>query len=192
MVFTIVDIETTGLSHYRHKIIEIGAAKFSGKRVVDRFESLVNPGVEIPSFISSFTGIDDEMVSGAPEIGDVLPEFRAFLSGDVFVAHNASFDFRFLDFSFRENFGKSMMNDRLCTRKLANRIVYDLPSKKLCHVCEHLGIRNLKAHRAMGDVMATAKVLKKFLEALDKKGVSGEGVLRFQDMPCWKARKVFE
>lgn len=191
MEFTIVDIETTGLSAHRHKIIEIGAAKVRNRKIVDEFESLINPNVRIPRFITGLTGIDNEMVEDAPEIDEVLPKFNRFLSNDVFVAHNASFDYKFLDFAFQDTLFKIMKNHKLCTRKLANRLIPELPSKKLGYICEHFEIVNEQAHRALGDVRATACVLNNFLDILEKRNIKDiDSVLKFQDMPCWKARKL--
>src|SRR3989338_1916169 len=149
-MYTVVDIETTGLSRSYHQITEIAALRMRNGRVVDSFESLVNPGVHIPSFITRLTGINNEMVRDAPRIERVLPGFVDFLGKDVFVAHNATFDYGFLEHNARRC-GRELGNARLCTRKLAHRLFPDLERKRLVDLCSHLDVANLRAHRATGD-----------------------------------------
>ena len=86
-MYTVVDIETTGLSKEYHHITEIAAVKIRQGRIVDSYETLINPQVRIPSFITHLTGIDNQMVKHAPMISQVLPSFVDFLGEDVFVAH---------------------------------------------------------------------------------------------------------
>jgi DNA polymerase III epsilon subunit family exonuclease len=86
------------LSPYKHSITEIAAVRFDGDKILDSFQSLVNPERHIPSFITKLTGIDNEMVDSAPLIQNILPEFVDFLGDDVFVAHNISFDLGFLNY----------------------------------------------------------------------------------------------
>ena len=124
MSFTIIDIETTGLSKHTDKITEIAAAKFENGEMVT-FQTLVNPEVRIPRFITELTGITNQMVESAPTINQVLPHFMDFLGDDVFVAHNATFDFGFLDHNLQLHHNKEIENEVLCTRKLANRLVPD-------------------------------------------------------------------
>lgn len=154
----VVDIETTGLSKFYHQIIEIGAVKLKEGKVSEEFHSLVNPGVKIPSFITRLTGINNEMVKDAPALDTVLHEFIGFLGDDIMVAHCATFDYGFLDFSCRKHLGKGLENKRLCTRRLANRLALPVPNKKLGTLCSHFGIRNEDEHRALGDVKATAQL----------------------------------
>ena len=94
--FVVFDIETTGFSPVNDRIIEIGAVKVSGGEVVDRFSAFVNPKVPIPYEIEKLTGIRDEMVLDAPDIEEVLPQFLAFCTDCVLVAHNANFDMSFI------------------------------------------------------------------------------------------------
>lgn len=180
MAFVVVDIETTGLSKNYHKITEVAAVRLSNGVVTNEFHSLVNPQTRIPPFITKLTGIDDTMVKDAPPVHEVIPEFVKFLGDDVFVAHNATFDYGFLSKSAYER-SIILSNDRLCTRKLANRLLPDLPSKRLGMLCRHFNIENERAHRAMGDARATAFVLNNFLEILKARGITErEEVLRFE------------
>ncbi|MBT3405730.1 hypothetical protein HN419_01030 [Candidatus Woesearchaeota archaeon] len=189
--FVVVDIETTGLSAYMHKITEIGAVKVKDGEVVDRFQSLVNPGVKIPRFITRLTGIDDEMVKDAPKISEVIGSFVDFVGEDVFIAHNATFDFKFLSHNAEVHLGEGLNNSRLCTRKLASRILSELPSKKLSSVCEHYDVENESAHRAMGDVNATLEIFFKMCETLRENEIDNfDKIEKFEGMPCYKARSL--
>ena len=177
----VVDIETTGLSRYRHSITEISAIKVKKGKVIDEFNTLVNPECHIPSFITRLTGIDDDLVKDAQKIKKVIPKFETFVSGAVFVAHNAMFDFNFLNHAVSENLGKTLENDILCTCRLARRLLPELPSKRLGCVCEHFEITNEKAHRARGDAVATTQIFNKFVGMMKKKDVKDvESALQFQ------------
>ena len=184
MVFTVIDIETTCLSKSRHQITEIAAARVRNGKITDRFQTLVNPQVRIPSFITKLTGIDNEMVKDAPVIKQALPEFMKFIRDDVFVAHNATFDYGFLNQNMLTHYNQELMNKTLCTRKLANRIYYDLPSKRLDALCSHLNINNEQAHRAMSDVEATVEVFKHMLNNLEERNiVTTKDILKFERAP---------
>jgi DNA polymerase III epsilon subunit family exonuclease len=183
MTFVVLDIETTGLSRYSNKITEIAAVIVKDGKIHDEFHTLVNPEVRIPGFITKLTGIDNAMVKDAPKIRSVMPEFVKFLGDHIIVAHNASFDYGFLDENAVSSIGKGLTNEVLCTRKLANRLVPDLPSKKLSCLCEHFGVSNQQAHRAKGDVYATVEIFNNFLMMLKQKEITApEEILRFQDM----------
>jgi DNA polymerase-3 subunit alpha (Gram-positive type) len=191
--YVVLDIETTGLSKHRHDITEIAAVKYRGGKKKGEFQSLVNPGGHIPSFITRLTGIDDEMVKDAPHISKVLPGFLDFLGDGVIVAHNATFDYGFIHENSLRHLDKGLENERLCTRKLAYRLLPDLYSRKLGVVCEHLDIVNEQAHRAMGDVKATAEIFSKFLAMMAECGVDEkEEVMRFESSPAWKCRRLLE
>jgi DNA polymerase III subunit alpha, Gram-positive type len=184
MTYVIVDIETTGLSKHYHKITEIAAVQINNGEIIKEFQTLINPKVEIPRFITKLTGIDNEMVKDAPTIREIIPAFRKFLGNNIFVAHNATFDHGFIDYNSVYYYNQRIKNKVLCTKKLANRLVYDLPSKKLGALCEHFGIVNKQAHRAMADVYATVAVLNNFLDILKNKGIEKtEDILKFEKMP---------
>ena len=184
MVFTIIDIETTGLSKHYHKITEIAAAKIRNGKIVRSYQTLVNPKVRIPSFITKLTGIDNEMVKDSPTIKQALPSFVRFLGDDVFVAHNATFDFGFLENNLRNHHKYQLLNDRLCTRKLANRLFPMLNRRRLCDLCDHLHINNLQSHRALSDVKATVEVFSHMLGLLNDRGISQvEDIIKFEKSP---------
>jgi len=181
MQFTIIDIETTGLSAYYHNITEIAALKYKKGKIVDEFCTLVNPGVKIPAFITRLTGIDDEMVEGKPKIAKVIPKFNKFLGKSVFVAHNATFDYKFLDEALKNHKGVNLENPKLCTCRLARRLLPELPSKRLSSLCEHFGINNDQAHRARSDALSTSKIFHNFLKMLKEKDIHDiEDMLEFQ------------
>ncbi|MFQ5474972.1 MAG: PolC-type DNA polymerase III [Candidatus Nanoarchaeia archaeon] len=189
--YVVLDIETTGLSRYRHKITEIAAVKYGKGKEVGSFQKLVNPECHIPSFITKLTGIDDDMVKDADTIDEVLPEFLDFLGDSTIVAHNASFDFGFLNVNAQTHLDTHLCNNRLCTRKLANRLLPDLPRKRLGDVCEHFDIQNEQAHRAMGDTRATALVFSSFLEMLREFDISThDDIIRFEKSPKGKFRRA--
>jgi len=180
MTYVVVDIETTGLSKNIHKITEIAGIKTDKGRVVDEFNTLINPEVKIPSFITHLTGINNNMVKDAPVIDDVMPGFCDFLGDSVFVAHNATFDYGFLSVN-AEFAGLEFGNKRLCTRKLATRLVPMLESKRLAALCQHFRIINEKEHRAMGDARATLCVFNNFQAMLKKMGVKEKrDIIRFE------------
>ncbi len=182
--YIVLDIETTGLSRYMHRITEIAAVKVRNEKVIDEFQTLVNPQTHIPRFITTLTGIDNKMVKDAPTIKEVLPEFLNFLGSSTIIAHNATFDYGFIYENAKQHLGVSISNENLCTRKLANRLLPDLPSKRLSALCKQFRIRNRQEHRAMGDAKATKELfskMKKLLERADVKGL--EEIKEFERKP---------
>ena len=165
--YIVLDLETTGLHPYRHGITEIAAVKFDGTNIIETFHTLVNPERHISSGITRLTGITNEMVADAPPISQVMPTFREFVADEYLVGHNVSFDHRFLNHYHYACFGSYLQNETICTMRLSRTHLPDLPNKKLCTVCQHLGIINTQAHRAMSDTLATLEVFKYFLNIED-------------------------
>jgi len=185
--YVIVDIETTWLSKDRHNITEIAAVIFDGKKITKTFQTLINPEKPIPSFITHLTGITNTMVKNAPTIEQALPDFLNFLEDHILVAHNATFDYGFLNHNGIIHLDTPIENHTLCTRKLANRLVPELPSKRLECLCQHFKVNNEQAHRAMGDVMATVKVFEQFLQILKNKGIEEKSqIIEFQNFALYK------
>jgi DNA polymerase-3 subunit epsilon len=170
--FCVVDLETTGGSAGPGTIIEIGAYRMVGRRIVDSFQSLVRPFGPIPRFITGLTSITNEMVAEAPPIERVLPEFREFMGDAVMVAHNAPFDRSFLDFEFRRVFGIGMRNPVLCTLRMTRRFVPSLKRRRLDAVAEHFGLATDGRHRGLGDARMAAEILSIFLEIAEKMGLA--------------------
>ncbi len=180
--FVVTDLETTGVSADKSRILEVGAVKVKGGKIVDRFQSLVNPGVIVPRRITQLTGISNAAVIDAPTIGEVLPAYLDFLGDGVFVAHNVPFDARFVAAEAERLGLPAPPNPRLCTLRLARRILTGLRSKGLGSVANHFGIPINGRHRAMGDADATAQVLLHFLKHLDYQDLrSVDEVLAFQN-----------
>jgi len=169
--FCVVDLETTGGRAGPGTIIEIGAYRMVGPRMVDSFETLVRPQGPIPRFVSGLTSISNEMVAAAPPIEKVLPAFRDFLGSAVLVAHNAAFDFSFLNFEFRRIFGIGLRNPMLCTLRLARRFVPSLRRRRLDLLAEHFGLSTAGRHRGLGDARMAAEILSIFLDIAEKMGI---------------------
>jgi len=156
-----LDFETTGLSPaYGDRITEVAALRIVGDKIVERYVSLINCNVRIPSFISDLTGITQAMVNRAPAASVVVPELLDFIGQDVLAAHNASFDIKFLSAeSTRLGLTPSHAN-LVCSLKLARRVFPGLPSYKLTNLANALGIKfSSQAHRAEADAEVAAKLL---------------------------------
>jgi DNA polymerase-3 subunit epsilon len=156
-----LDFETTGLSPAMgDRITEVAALRIVGGRVTERYVSLVNCGVRIPSFISALTGISQEMVDAAPPAARVVPELIDFIGADALAAHNASFDEKFLK-AEGERMGIGCGHSHLlCSLKLSRRIFPGLPSYKLGQLSGRLGIAfRSAAHRAEADAEVAAEVM---------------------------------
>ena len=180
-MYTIVDIETTGLSRRRHKITEIAALKFNGDQIIGKFETLINPLCNIPPKITRLTGITNEMVSDAPCIEEKIDEFNDFLGDDIFVGHNATFDYNFLDYNLNKCLGNNLNNDKLCTMRLSRRLVPNLPNNKLSTITRFYDLKHENAHRAMADVKVTYRILRKFLNELSKRDIKEpKKIIQFQ------------
>lgn len=158
-VYTVVDIETTGTDVVNDKVTEIGAVKIIDGKIAEEFHTLVNPEIPIPTRIVELTGIDDNMVKNAPIIDDVYGDFFKFVSGTIFVAHNAEFDFRFL-YNVGKKLGYVLTNKTEDTLELARKKLPFLKRHKLNFVCEHYGI-TFNHHRALDDAQATAEAFLK-------------------------------
>ncbi len=167
--FCVVDVETTGLSPRYNGIIEIGLVKVSGLKIVDRYHSYVNPGKDIPYFITQLTGITNEDVYDAPFFEDIADEIVEFVGDDILTAHNFTFDNSFLNKEFRYCGKEPIENLNLCTLKLSRRLFPMLRSKSLGVVCNHLRLKNTKEHSALGDAEVTAKLLIKIIKELNSK-----------------------
>lgn len=157
--YTIVDIETTGLSPMKSEIIELSAVKVRNDVIVDKFSTLVKPKGCISSFITGLTGISDEMVADAPDIKSVLPKFMEFLKDDCVLGHNVSFDIRFISLNLKKYFSCEFKNSRLDTMVLSRRHC-SLQSHKLENIASHYNICTDGHHRAMNDCIMTFEVYK--------------------------------
>ncbi|MBC7087325.1 MAG: PolC-type DNA polymerase III [Tissierellales bacterium] len=168
--FVVFDIETTGLSPRTDKITEIGAVKIKDGLIIDKYEQLINPGIPIPSNITSLTGITDEMVKDMPKIEDIMPEFLNFIGDSILVAHNASFDVSFIRETCN-NMRVELKNAVLDTLELSRALFPNLKSHKLNVIAKFLDVELINHHRAVDDAKATADILIKMLDILKDKDI---------------------
>lgn len=161
-MYTVVDIETTGNGIQGNRITEIALYNLDGDQITDSFSSLVNPGCEIPAFITGLTGITTAMVRRAPTFETLAPQIAAFCEGRVFVAHSVNFDYPIV----REEFaraGQVFQRKKLCTVRLSRKVFPGLRSYSLGKLCSSLDIPLRDRHRAAGDAHATALLLQLIL-----------------------------
>jgi DNA polymerase III subunit epsilon len=163
MLFAIVDIETTGGHASSNGITEIGVVIYDGEKVIQRYETLVNPHQSIPYYIQKLTGITDEMVQLAPSFSEIAPELFELLQGKIFVAHNVNFDYSFLHHQFNV-LGYQLHCPKLCTVRYARKVSPKLASYSLGKLCAHFQIPVQNRHRAGGDANATALLLQLLLK----------------------------
>lgn len=166
----VFDIETTGFSPLKNRIIEIGAVRVEEGRIIDKFSSFVNPDVPIPFEIEKLTGINDNMVLDAPKIDRVLPEFLEFCRGAVMVAHNAGFDISFIKENARQQ-GLEFDPTVLDTVSLARVLLPNLNRFKLDTVAKELKINLANHHRAVDDAGATAEIFVRFIKMLKERDI---------------------
>lgn len=162
-MYAIVDLETTGGYAENHRITEIAICLHDGIQVTQTYHRLVNPGRDIPYYITGLTGITNEMVSDAPYFSEIATEVFDLLQDKIFVAHNAHFDFSFLKREF-ELTGRLWNAKKLCTVRLSRKIIPGLRSYSLGSLADSLGIVIENRHRASGDVEATVKVFDALLQ----------------------------
>lgn len=158
-MYAVVDIETTGGNAKTGKIIEIAVAIFDGNRIIDSFESLINPYRTIPPFITQLTGINEKMILNAPGFHQIAKKFIQITAGCTFVAHNVSFDYSYIKEEYN-SLGYDFNMPKICTLKESRKIFPKLKSHGLGNICKEFNITNNNRHRAMGDVLATVELLK--------------------------------
>ncbi len=162
-MYTIIDIETTGGNFNNGKITEVAIYLHDGKKVVDEFVSLINPEQYIPAYITQLTGITNNMVEEAPRFYEVAKQIVEITKDNIFVAHNAAFDYGFIKAEF-EALGYSFERETLCTVKLSRKLLPGYKSYSLGNICEKLGISNDARHRAAGDALATVSLFEILLK----------------------------
>lgn len=161
--FTAIDIETTGLSYSRCKIIELAAVRYRDGVAVETFQQLVNPNEQLDPFIIRLTGISDEMLENAPDISEALPRFFDFLGNDIVLGHNVGFDAGFISEKSRELGLPPINNDYINTLSLARKVLIGYGVYGLSDVAEYLGVNNLNSHRGVGDAVTAAECYLKML-----------------------------
>jgi len=184
--YCVIDVETTGRSPQWDHIIEVAALKISDGQEVGRFSSLVQPpsmpgGTYVDEFIAALTGITDEMLESAPFAPDVLAEFASFVGDIPVVGHYVGFDINFLYDSFDRYLDRPFSNDYIDSLRIARKLHPEMPHHRLEDLVDLFSITHNDAHRAMGDVEATAECFARLKdEALERYGSEGEFQIAFQ------------
>ncbi len=145
-IYISLDLETTGFEPAFDQVIEIAAIKFQNNQIIDRFETLINPEIEIPSMVSHITGINTELVKNAPTFSEIKQKLSEFLGNYPIIGHNIEFDLNFLEAK-----GIPILNKQIDTLKLSNILLNNLPSLSLETISTHLNIKHEHKHRAMSD-----------------------------------------
>jgi len=163
MRYAIIDIETTGGSPLAEKITEIAIFVHDGEKIVDEYSTLINPERRIPPFITSLTGITNEMVADAPKFFEVAKEIVLRTEDAIFVGHNVNFDYGFVKAEFKA-LGFDYQRKTLDTVRLSRKLIPGHASYSLGKICQDLGIRIEGRHRAAGDALATVKLFEMLLQ----------------------------
>lgn len=174
VTFVVLDLETTGASPGLDAITEIGALKYRGGECLGTFDTLVNPGVPIPPFITVLTGITQSMVLPAPDIDEALPALLEFVGNAVLVGHNFRFDTGFLNAALLRRGADRLDHLRVDTLAVARRLLHgDVPDLRLSTLARHLHVPTEPCHRALADAAATVEVFHSLLERAGTLGVLG-------------------
>lgn len=156
--YVVVDLETTGISPARDRIIEIGAVRVEHGTVTAEYSKLVNPGRPVGGFITGLTGISDEMVGNASPTEAVLPDFLAHLRpSDTIVAHNANFDINFLYDNCMRTLGKPFSYDFIDTLRLSRALFPQERQHRLVDLIQRFGIADEEEHRGLSDALQTVE-----------------------------------
>jgi DNA polymerase-3 subunit epsilon len=187
--FAVVDVETTGMrAQQGGRILEVAVAILDAGTIHLAFAALLDPGIPIPPWVTRLTGITDALVAGRPRFVEVVARLGHALDGGVFVAHNARFDWRFLEAECLAAGVPAPCGKPLCTVRLTRRLVPELRHRGLDHVAAFFGIENPARHRAFGDALATAHVLRALLGRARDRGVETlEDLVLLHDRPRHRA-----
>ena len=169
--FCVFDLETTGGHHDYDKIIEIGMVKIKNLEIVEQADYLLNPEIEIPPFIQKLTAITSLDVEGCPIIEEVIDDIIEFMDDSILVAHNTSFDVPFLNSVLTRLGKKPLENKTICTNLMTRHLMPNLLNSNLHYMSNIFNIKHTKAHRALDDAMASAKLLLKYLEIFISKDI---------------------
>lgn len=166
--YVAIDIETTGLNPKTDRIIELAAIKIESGKVVDTFETLINPRKSLSDFTRNLTGIQEEELQNAPDIQDIIESFIKFCDGFVLLGHNVIFDYSFIKRN-AVNLGLDFEKEGIDTLRIARKNLPDLEKRSLSYLCEYYNIENKNQHRALDDAEAAATLYNRLvLEFGDK------------------------
>lgn len=152
----VLDTETTGLDYTRERIIEFAALRLENGKIKDKFQTLINPKQHIRKSSMAIHGISEEMVQDAPSESEILPQILDFIGDYPIVAHNAIFDYSFLNEACLRNYDKELTNPRIDTQQMFKEVFPDLPSHGLEALTKKFNVEFKKHHRAMADAMGLA------------------------------------
>ncbi len=155
--FAILDVETTGGKFNEEKITEIAIIVYDGDKIIDKFETLINPGKDIQPFVQKLTGINMNLVKNSPKFKDVSEKIFKITKDKIIVAHNVDFDYRVIKNEF-QSINIKYYRDSLCTVDLSKLIFPNLKSYKLTNLLSHFGIENENPHRANSDTLGALKL----------------------------------
>ncbi len=168
--FVVFDIETTGLSHLKNNITEIGAVRVENGQIVEVFNELINPEQLITEEITELTGITNEMVIDKPLISEIMPKFLEFSKDCIYVAHNAEFDISFIKTNCKR-LGLDFNPTFVDTMGFARAVLPNLKNHKLNTLCKELGVNLLNHHRASFDAEACAGILLELIKIIEQRGL---------------------
>ena len=173
ITFCIVDLETTGSAPPggRGRVLEVAVAVLEGGTVHLAYDALLDPGVPIPTAVVRLTGITEQMVAGRPRFAAVAPALGRVLADGIFVAHNAQFDWGVLAGESTAAGVAAPQGPPLCTIRLTRRLAPELRHRRLEQVAAFFGVENPARHRAFGDALATAYILRALLGRAAERGV---------------------
>lgn len=175
--YCVVDIETNGSKPGTSQVIEIGAVMIQNGEVIDRYETFVECAF-LPEYITKITGIEPTDLIGAPTRKQALTGLRHFMEDAIFVAHNAAFDYGFLNASFERSGLGNIGNPTLCTIELARR-TFESERYGLAHLIDFLEIKTATHHRAYSDAVCAAKVMERSVQTLPEYVRTTDELLRF-------------
>lgn len=165
--YCVLDIETTGLSWQKDKIIEIGLLKVRNKQIIERYSQLINPQTTISSFITQLTGINNKMIENMPLLTTIQDEVLQFIGQDIIIGHNTSFDLNFIANHFQIN----LQNEYIDTVQFSKKVYPSLPHHRLTDMVEFLHLSN-NEHRSLADCISTYELYEHLKEQIMKKHIS--------------------
>ncbi|PIR43741.1 hypothetical protein COV24_01125 [candidate division WWE3 bacterium CG10_big_fil_rev_8_21_14_0_10_32_10] len=159
-IYSIVDTETTGLNPRWGRVIDIAVVSVKEGKVINKYETLVNPGQNISKFISSYTGINNKLVKKAPEFIDISYNLKDLLDNTIVIAHNAMFDISFLKNEFKR-VNLDWHTEYMCTINLCRKLYPTIKKRDLDTLAKNFNVKIENRHRALGDALATARIFTK-------------------------------
>lgn len=191
LTYAVVDVEATGGRSYNgDRITEVAVVEVKNGRATTVFDTLINPQRVIPPWVSRLTNISAEMVKDAPIFPEICDQLLGVLDGRVFVAHNANFDWRFLSMEIERATSRTLSGRRLCTVRMARKLLPGLRRRSLDYVSMHYGVEITRRHRAGGDAAATAQVFLRMMDDVRREGCSSwHDLQRLLIAPTPKRRK---